>query len=60
MTTLAMRIGLPFSYITDTCDFASGRSHGTSPLLRMRVSSRPRRCANMIGAGISSGVSLLA
>ena len=27
------------------------------PLLRMRVSSRPRRCANMIGAGINSGVS---
>ena len=27
------------------------------PLLRMRVNSRPRRCANMIGAGISSGVS---
>ena len=29
-------------------------------LLRMRVSSRPSRCANMIGAGISSGVSLQA
>ena len=32
----------------------------TLPLLRICVSSRPRRCANMIGAGISSGVSLQA
>jgi hypothetical protein len=30
------------------------------PALRILVSWRPRRCANMIGAGISSGVSLLA
>ena len=37
---------------------ASGRSHLTAlPVLRMRVSSRPSWCANMIGAGISSGVS---
>ena len=43
--------------MTETCDFASGRSHSALPLLRMRVSSRPSRCANMIGAGISSGVS---
>src|SRR6266540_3573233 len=44
-----MPIGLPFSYMTETCDFASGRSQPTLPLLRMRVSSRPSRWANMIG-----------
>ena len=43
--------------MTETCDFASGRSHSAFPLLRMRVSSRPSRWANMIGAGINSGVS---
>ena len=61
MTTFVMRVGLPSTYSTETCDFASGRSHFASlPALRMRVSSRPRRCAYMIGAGISSGVSSLA
>ena len=52
MTTLVMRTGLSFSYWTETWLLASGRSHLTLPALRMRVSSRPRRCANMIGAGI--------
>ena len=34
--------------------------HLTAPVLRMRVSSRPSWCANMMGAGISSGVSFVA
>ena len=57
MTTLVMRTGLSSTYCTETWLLASGRSHLTLPVLRMRVSSRPSRCANMIGAGISSGVS---
>jgi len=60
MTTLEMAPGFVVHVTTETCDFASGRSHGTLPVLRMRVSSRPRRWANMMGAGISSGVSLQA
>ena len=45
MTTLVMRTGLPFSYWTETWVLASGRSQATLPVLRTRVSSRPKRCA---------------
>ena len=45
---------------TETWLLASGRSHFTLPVLRMRVSSRPSLCAYMMGAGINSSVSFVA
>ncbi len=49
---------LSINILDDTWLLASGRSHFTFPAFRTRVSSRPKRWANIIGAGISSGVSL--
>ena len=60
-TTFSMYAGLPFSYATATWLLQSGRSHfGALPPLRCFANSVKILCANIIGAGMSSGVSFVA
>jgi hypothetical protein len=55
-TTLTMRTGLPFSYCTETCVLASGAARRLCGFAHA-VQFAAERWANMIGAGINSGVS---
>ena len=52
--------GRPSTYSKVTWVFPSGRRYGMSPLLRTSVRRSARRCANQIGRGMRSGVSLQA
>ena len=60
MTTVSTATGSLSSYTTVTCDLPSGRSHLSERSLRRSARARVRRCASMIGIGISSSVSSVA